>query len=217
MHTPAYRPDSLRFLDQAESLLDGRGYTWQGQPDASLPPGYPVFISAVFAVRHSHAFLRLAQLGLSLASCYLVFFALKPRSERLAAVALLLMSLSPWTGRLMCSIMSETLGIFLCSLLVFFVSRYELGARSWGHHFVIGLLCTALLLTSPATIFLAFGIFCAIAWYSRHRRAGLLFLGLGGLLLMAPWQAYCHYATGRLQPTVIADYSRNNSYSYSWS
>jgi hypothetical protein len=70
--------------------------------------------------------------------------------------------------------------------------------------FIQGALCVASLLIAPATIFLAFGLWCYSFWRQRYQWKNLALLTTGSLLLMIPWQVHCYRATGHIQPTVIS-------------
>jgi hypothetical protein len=205
---PDLTPDSWRFIFQAKSLLAGEGFlTFALQPCTSLPPGYPVFLALVHLISLARfdvwiLFTWILQLLMSLASCYLVCAAVRPKAPRAAVGAFLLMAVSPMLARLAGYILSETFSTFLASLLVLAVSRLETRGSNLFHSFFLGFLCVGLLLTAPATIVLAFLIWCYVAWSNRKSPTDLAALIVGSLILMIPWQIHCYRATGKLQPTV---------------
>jgi 4-amino-4-deoxy-L-arabinose transferase-like glycosyltransferase len=208
--------DGERFIQQAKWLAAGDGYlgkeiwTFSGtgiRAETSLPPGYPVFLSGIMRLAGpGDRFLlvvRVVQILMSLGTCYLIYFAIRPRSKRLALLAFMILSLSfssIYTPRI---IMSETLSVFLIGLLCWSFSRMETRGGNSLTAFVQGLLCVASLMTAPATIFLVFGMWCYAFWRQRKQWRRLACLALGSLVLMAPWQLHCYRATGKVQPTIF--------------
>jgi len=92
--------DSARFLYQAEALLNGRGFLWDDVPCTDLPPGYPVFLALLRSVSSSLLLVVFVQFVLSVLSCYLIYLAIRPRSERLAIAGLLAYAAYPWVAYL---------------------------------------------------------------------------------------------------------------------
>ncbi len=220
---PLYLPyvdhgDPVRFIAQAKSLCAGDGYigkaiwSWIGsgtRPETALPPGYPIFLAGVmFSTSDTgqtfYFVVTLLQMLMALLSCCLVYAAIRPRSVPWAILGGAILATSLPFLSLSRLFLSETLAAFLCSLLIFQVSRMETsGATAW-QSISIGLLCVAILLTAPALIILCFLVWCYCAWHNRRRPAELALLALGSLLLMIPWQVHCYWATGHIQPTVYA-------------
>lgn len=208
-----YSWDSFRFLSEAESLARGDGFQRFGVPETSLPPGYPTFLAALMILTPSHSLILFLQLVFSTLSCFLVYFAIRRYSERLAVVSLFGMALCPWTGMLSQLIMSETLGIFVASLLVFlvaFVSHGDRSNRNTGVFFAIGVCAAALPLICPGTLALSLGMFAAVLWRQRSTWPKCVLMGFGFVLTMLPWQLYCYAVNGRVYPAVVRVSSLNN-------
>jgi hypothetical protein len=113
--------------------------------------------------------------------------------------------MNPLTARLSGFLLSETLGVFLCAIACFLLVDV-LERRSWLTSFLLGAVCVALLLTSPAVIFLAFAIFL-IAFVAALLPSQLkvaVALVLGSVLVMLPWQTHCFRATGGICYRVYA-------------
>ncbi len=201
-----YTPDSFRYIKQAESLMSGRGYPSfdsLGAPLASAPPpGYPIFIAAVYTIAHSDVLLRLCHLALSIVSCYLVYFSLKPRNSGVAYIALVAFAISPWTGRIMMCVLSEPLSIFLSSCVVYCLSRFELETEGPLLSIFGGLSISSLMLTAPATVPLGFALLTYLLWKKRKKKQLMTMLFLAWLAPMIPWQLDCYHRTGRIQPTI---------------
>ncbi len=194
-------PDSQRYLGEAESLLRGEGYATDGTLETSLPPGYPVFVAIVFRVYHSVRFLVAVQFGLSVASCWLVYRAVLPRSRALATSALYALAMHGWIAIFAGCVLSETLGIFLTSLLACYLSRHDRSPSAVGC-LVLGLICSALPLTIPATFPLALGVALTIAWQNRTRFVQLGVFAVGNLLLLTPWGLHTYCAIGTVPLTL---------------
>ncbi len=201
--------DAVRFLAQADSLLDGQGYAYLGKPETTLPPGYPVFLFLILKVRHSIVLVRVTELLLAVIACWLVYFAMKPRGERFACVATLAMAAHPWLGLTATGILSEPLSVFLVSLIVFGISRMEGWPKQRVWAFIIGWATGGLALTAPAAIFLCIALVIGALWLSRRDVAAVGALFAGGVLLLIPWQVHCYRATGHIQPTL---YTLNDSH-----
>jgi hypothetical protein len=216
--------DATRYIAQAERFLAGQGYG----DEVNLPPGYPLFLAAVFAVcgRMEHRELVVWALHnfMAVASYCLVYAAIRPRSQRAALFAFLLLLTASAVTQFSGGIMSETLTGFWMAALVYQISRLEIGAASWRTSLAIGVLCVAMLLTAPATAFLAFAFWLYAAYrgwktgtspISRNGPQGasqkwvmspfstrILVQLAGSLLLMIPWQIHCYRASGSVQPAV---------------
>jgi hypothetical protein len=230
-HCSQYRlGDPTRFVFQAKELLAGHGYVGKAQcsfvgygvrPETALPPGYPVFLAGVMLLTSDDGeifFLVLAalQLLMVLGSCCLVYVAVYPRSPKAAIVAALIMATTMEFLARSRLAMSETLATFLCSLLVFQLSRMETSGMSALRSLSIGVLCVAILLTAPALIVLCALVWCYCAWQGRRQPGQLALLAFGSLLLMVPWQVHCYRAVGHIQPTVFPGQPTFNSGMTRW-
>jgi hypothetical protein len=179
---------------RGEGFVEGRG------PTTTLPPGYPVFLSLAFFFWDNPPVVGLlTNFGLSFLSIWLTYAALRPRSQRYANVAAFALAAHPFLAMYVGQMSSETFGVFLVSLLVFHLSRYE-RAGSLVNTFAIGFLCMAIALTSPVVVFLSAAVWLVVAFRSRQRPGQVTFLALGALVLFVPWQRHCYRAVGHLEP-----------------
>ena len=195
--------DSKRYVTQAHEILGGQGFRFGSELTTLRPPGYPILLAAVFAIFDDPHAAVLVNMALSIASCYLVYAAIRPSSNILSRLALFAMAVHPLIAYRVGTLMTETEGVFLTSLLVFLISKFETGTEPpiWLS-FVTGVLCIALVLTVPPMIFLAAGVWSALAWRGRRnviRSAGLI---VGALLLFIPWQFHCLQAVGHIEPLI---------------
>jgi hypothetical protein len=203
-HRPSIGEDGERFLLQAKTLLEHGVYLDRapGVVDLALPPGYPVFVAACLRLGRDLKLLFAAQFLLSVAAIWLTYSALRPRAPKLALAVAALLALSPWTGRMMQTVASETVGIFLVSLAVNLAAAWQEGARTAWRAALLGTTIGALLLTSPGTAGLCFGLFVWFSFTSVRRPLlfGALLVGLA--LPMIPWQKFCLAKTGSVQPLI---------------
>jgi hypothetical protein len=197
-----YSWDSFRFLTQAASMLNGGGFQRMGVAETMLPPGYPVFLMALLSASGSHVFIAAAQLVLSTASCYLVYFSLQQKSKLIAALAALGMAVCPMTGRLSQLLLSETLGVFLSCVVVWLLSRYARRQLAVSGFFLLGAAGSVLLLTSPAVLFLVYALLLSIVWRSRLSLKSAMVLAGAGVALL-PWFTFCIKHDGRVYPTIL--------------
>ena len=200
---PDTTPDTWRFFNQAQGFLEGEGF----RDCTSLPPGYPLFLALVSLGSDTRFDIWLhtawvLNILMSLASCFLVYAAVRPKAPRAAVGAFFCMAVSPVLARLTGYLLSETFAVFLASMLAYEVARFEMRGAGPLHVFLIGFLCVALLLTAPATIPLAFFVWCYLAWGNRKKIRNLAALAAASLLLMIPWQIHCYRVTGKPQPII---------------
>ena len=113
--------DEQHYTQIARSLLDGHGFAWgSGDPTSMRPPLYPAFVAAIWSAagRNNYQAIRIVQIGLSVATAYLVFLLgrelFSARSGRLAAAVVWLY---PSLIFFDVTILTETL--YTCLLLIF--------------------------------------------------------------------------------------------------
>ena len=189
-------PDWFRFLDQAKPIAAGEGFRTGGRLETYLPPGYPVFVAALILL-DLDGHLPLAQIVMRFLTVVLVYGAVVRISRALALPLAMLLAVNPLASRLSGYLLSETLGAFLCATACFLLVDV-LKRRHWSTSLLLGAVGIALILTSPATIFLAFAILsiaCFVAIQSRRFKAAAAIV-LGAAIVMLPWQTHCYHATG---------------------
>ncbi|MFC1462375.1 ArnT family glycosyltransferase [Verrucomicrobiota bacterium] len=221
--------DGLRYLYQAQSLCDGKGFVryfrqeglprdergfpqslpskYVDRPETSLPPGYAVLLAGALLVSSGFpdatlAIVRAIQLAMLLASCFFVYAAIWPRSKRLAIVGVIVFATFPPLHAAANHVLSETLSVFLCSGAALAISRLDARGPSTWLCCLVGVLTVAILLTAPGLTILSFLIWCYVAWRVRRSVSQILALTIGSLVLMMPWQIHCYQATGSVAWTV---------------
>lgn len=142
---PEWKPDSQAYDMLAMGLLDGKGYVnSRGEATSWLPPGYPLFLAAVYwAIGRNLDAVRLAQAILDATTCLIVYvLAFRIFGNRVALVAAGLATFSLGLLSAARLILTESLFTFLVALSVLMLhaglarpSRTALG----GAGFALGL------------------------------------------------------------------------------
>ncbi|MCA9084341.1 MAG: hypothetical protein KDA81_09815, partial [Planctomycetaceae bacterium] len=172
-----------------------------GKLDAHLPPGYPVFVSAVRVLVDSENAVRIAQIILSILTLLLVWKSTEGCTYKVRFLLWAIIAYSFQAKSLAGAILSETVGLFLSSLCVFVLSRYWKVQFSPLQSFGFGLLLMAATFTCPALAFFCGPIVALIL--AKHPIRCSAFVVLGCLLLWVPWQLHCINATGNWAPTLF--------------
>lgn len=203
---PVETPDWARFKDEALSIVAGQGYRTSGQLETALPPGYPLLIVLIKLLGAPDWSVPLAHLALFIASCNVVYFTLRPYSNKVAMIGMLSLTVQPLAVRLTGYYLSEMFGMFLCALLLFYLSHILRGAREFWKVFLLGMLSVFLPLTSPATIVMCFCLSAfTVLRLLRERSFGLAAVGvMGALVVMIPWQMHCLKASGSVCPLLLS-------------
>jgi len=192
-HPPEIPSDG--YVQIASNILAGKGFAptplrhW-----FSRPPGYPLFIAAVWSpVRSSARFvaIELAQVALSVATCGLLFVIANPVFGRRAALAgALLFAISPSWIAYCTKVSAETLIIFLVALAALMALRLYRSASPLTA-LGLGLIWGAAGLTRPEATFLIPVLLVPVLG-ARHLGIPQRFMAcasaaLGKIAIMAPW------------------------------
>jgi hypothetical protein len=205
--------DALFYIELAWNWLKNGvyGFAVHGQltPVDMRVPGYPAFLTAVFAVAgQSPRAAMLAQVVVDLVTCFviaLIAARLAPdRSRRRVALAgLWLAALCPFTANYTAVVLTETLVIFLTALAILVLLQTDVGgaqatsagafrANPW---LLAGIVAGFGTLVRPETplVLMAAGLVLVAKWWRpadwmKLVRAGLL-MGLGLLIPLVPWAA----------------------------
>ncbi len=196
MFGPYVGGDWARFESQAISLLSAQGYVTGGIPETQLPPGYPVFIALVYTLGGNHQVVVGLQLIMLLVATNLVFLSLRQINLKIAFIGMLGVGLNPWLARVASSTMSETLGVFLCALLLWLFSTIYRGHRGTAALVSFGVVSIFLPLTSPATIILCLFLWLILGIKLLPEVRSLVLLLTGTLIVFLPWEVHCTKASG---------------------
>lgn len=187
--------DEGAYLELAQGLAEGRGFS-----GTFRPPGYPAFMAFWLWLGLGTLGIRLAQVGLSLASTVLMHRIVRREAgDRAARIAVLIFAFDPLLVAFTHRLWSETLFItlFLVALDQLLLAAREPG---WRRLVLTGLVLGASALVRPMvlTFVPCFGIW--LLWNAWRDRAadGLrlarpvqqtIILGLTCLLVILPWTA----------------------------
>jgi len=163
-------------------------------------PGYPIFLSVIFAMVRSENFHAViaAQIGFDLLGCWLIgSFVREQVSERAGTVAIFLAALCPFTAAYSTTALTECLSVFAVSLGLRsagqLLSAQAEGVRDRGALLYASLAMAIAVLLRPDGALLGAAVIAAIVWYAW--RQGRLLLGVKTALLcgvlavlpLAPW------------------------------
>jgi 4-amino-4-deoxy-L-arabinose transferase-like glycosyltransferase len=189
-------PDSLEYLDLAETLRAKGRYTSQASADKDLlrPPGYPVFLATIQMLAGSNsAPVTLVQLVLSsLISWFLLLIGHVLGRPRVGIVAAWLHALSPNVALWSLTIMTETLFSFLLTAAVlFWLIHLESSKLHWLVMAGVGLGLASLVRPIGAYLVPLVAILTLILhWREAGSRKAIGFstiLLLGGMAILIPW------------------------------
>jgi 4-amino-4-deoxy-L-arabinose transferase-like glycosyltransferase len=214
-----YLGDSETYMAPARAVLDGGYSTPLGAVDVTglqIPkpaqhalerqtyrtPGYPLVIAATGNGDLGPALdvLRFVQgLLIGLTTALVMLTLRRIWNERLALLGGGLVALDPFTKHYVPRVLSEVLAIFLVAVAAYCFSR-AWQERSWAWWGTLGLTTAALTLTRPLFLFaIPLGILAALVRSGppRSRLAAGTATAVCAAVLLAPWLAWTHAATGR--------------------
>jgi len=113
--SPWYYPtsDSSVYVVLARNLLEGRGYTYMGAPHRMVSPAMPGLLAGLMSVTRSFAPINAMMTGLTLASLFLSYAAMRHWVGRqMALIVVVVSALCYWHFRMATVIMTDQL--FLC-------------------------------------------------------------------------------------------------------
>jgi len=197
----------------AHSLLEGKGFLFDGHLPNRRPPVYPVFLAFFMKGGAFPWGVHLAQAFLGAASC-LILYGLARRifDEKAGLLAALFMALDYASFRETVSVMPEVLYVFFLLGSFYFLFRgREEGRAKWV--VLAGFLGGLSLLTKDLLVFyypcvIVWILLWPNAWKTRLFRAGCFLIGLG--LVIAPWVVRSTLIHGR--PVLITVSSGHTLY-----
>ncbi|WP_337175681.1 phospholipid carrier-dependent glycosyltransferase [Paludisphaera sp.] len=193
--------DPDNYLPLARAVASGDGLTFKGRATAYRPPLYPVILAPLTVLEGDRPRVGLTLLHVALGAGTAALAVVAARrlgaSPRRALVAGLIVAYDPvlaWQAK---SAMTETLAAFLAALAVALAA----GRRPVVAGGALGLasLARPSLLPGAGLVALAAAIFAPGDRRERLRRAGLLAVGVGGVML--PWGARNQLAMGEFVVT----------------
>jgi 4-amino-4-deoxy-L-arabinose transferase-like glycosyltransferase len=215
MAIPVHHPDSLLYDAIARNLLDGKGYVGRnylivkdGMQTAFYGPVYPIFLAALYgAFGYAYKFVQIAQILVSVATCWLVYTTGKMLYGRTAGLlAAAMFALYPELVAYPSAILSETLYIFLEVALVYMLAKALSEEEpktsmfaATGCVFALAFLCRQVVAVVP--------IFLIPFVYMRYRGRGSKWLSVriaafafAAIVVIAPWSVRNYFDMGTVSP-----------------
>ncbi|MCS7173057.1 MAG: glycosyltransferase family 39 protein [Armatimonadetes bacterium] len=183
--------DSRIHMTLVHNLLAGRGYTLDGEPTATTPPLYILFLTALYGILRAPVWIRVVQIALGAAGC-VVLYAVGRRLFDLptALLGAVLLAVHPAAAYLAGLHLTENL--FFPLLLLALLQAYRLAdyPSAWGAMGLGGLVGLGALTRAVFLGFLPFLLlWCALRWGVHTQRsyslAGLVVTGC--MLTLLPW------------------------------
>jgi 4-amino-4-deoxy-L-arabinose transferase-like glycosyltransferase len=189
----------------AEGLLKGKGFPVgrlsQGQVEIVRPPGYPLFLSAIYLVSgHNYTAVRVIQAVLSSVLIFIIFLLAKNifSDERTAYLSSLLYALHPaliaYTGLLY----TESIFIILLVLSMFFLYK-GLSAAKTKFYILTGITLGAATMVSSRSLFLPILIFLGILFIIKQKRFAFkifFIIILTMCVIFFPWTIRNYFVSG---------------------
>jgi len=214
-----YLGDSDTYMAPARALLDGGYSTRLGAVDVTglqIPtparkaverqtyrtPGYPLLIAASGGGNlgwELDVLIGAQAVLIGLATALVMLTLRRIWDERLALLGGVFVALDPFTKHYVPRVLSEVLAIFLVAAGAYCFAR-AWQERSWPWWGAFGLAVAALTLTRPLFLFaIPLGVIAAIARQNlpRRRLGAAAATAVCAGILLAPWLAWTHAATGR--------------------
>lgn len=203
--------DSEIYHNLGAELATRGGWSEPSQATVTVyAPGYPFFLGLLYRIFGvSISIAVFANCILSVLSCTIIMIAVRLAiGERAALITGAVAALHPHSIRFACMVFSESLFMFLCSLMLLSFAlgwRYREAKWSWIWGIVVASLFAALSATTRVAL-LYFAPLVAVLWYAFTLPSWRLrFLYSGGFLMffalwLAPWALHnkARYDTYRL-------------------
>jgi 4-amino-4-deoxy-L-arabinose transferase-like glycosyltransferase len=203
--------DAAQYSAYASHIDQGLGYTdGTAAFNAWREPGYPLFLSVVYALfgNQNYAAVALIQ-GLLIGCAGFIVFCLfdKSRMRRVGIATALLVSALPSYGYYDNETMTEMFSVFLYALILYLALRV-LRAKDtpWGTLLLFGLVCGVATLTRVQFIFFLPGAlicYALYAWWHTESWKRVAFCALVPLavyaLMLGTWAVYVQEHTGTFE------------------
>jgi len=196
--------DSRIHIAIVQSLLEGKGYRFDGKRTAITPPLYIFFLAGLYRVFHSPEFIRLIQAVIGAVGCILLFeIGRRMLGYATGLVAALVLSVHPLAAYLAGLHLTESLFLFLV-LLILYQSLRVAERPTTGATLLLGALVGFAALTRAVFLgFLPFVVvWTASVWGIRapstYRTFALVVVGT--IAVLTPWTIRNYLALGAVVP-----------------
>jgi len=193
----AYNPDWCgglvrEYRVMGENVLNGHGFSVKIEdkyvPDIHRPPGYPLFLAAIFALLGKSDFpVRTIQILIDSLSVILIFLiAERIFSGFTALVAALIACLYPFSVIMSFTLLPATVALFISILAAYFYSKKELKRSDY---IISGLLLGLAALFRSQLIVVPFFISLGFILGKGIKRGikPLMYILISALLIISPW------------------------------
>lgn len=179
--------DQIRYLTLADSIFQGKGFTYAGQPTALRPPLYPLFLALMHVVFGSHSLfaVRVFQLLIGAALAYVcLLLASELFGAEIGALAGALALALPSLVFITAEVQTEALATFVSALFLYFLLGELRGTRK-GAVFM-GITSGFAMLLRFNNAILPVIAFIVCLWLKKSLRSPLIVCSLAALIV-APW------------------------------
>jgi 4-amino-4-deoxy-L-arabinose transferase-like glycosyltransferase len=184
-------PDGKDYDALGLSLATGTGFAIHGVPNTFRPPGYPLFLAALYKIfGHSYVAVKIAQSGLGALTCLMIFLiGQRLFSRRVGVFAATLAAVYPFLVLYAGFLLSETLFVFLSTVFLYMLVRLrERCASQWVA--LGGLVLGVMNLVRPVTLMIpALLFFWAWIEFGAKRKAVVIasLLAIWMMVPILPW------------------------------
>jgi len=179
-------PDGKDYDALGWSLANGSGYELNQAPNTSRPPGYPLFLAAVYVLfGHSHAAVKILQSLIGALTCVIILMiGERLFSRRVGVIASVIAAVYPFLVVYAGFLLSESVFVFLSTVFLYALLRLR-EHSTWQWVALAGLVLGVMNLTRPVTLLLP-GLLFVWLWIEMGKRRAAVLAGLLALWMMVP-------------------------------
>jgi 4-amino-4-deoxy-L-arabinose transferase-like glycosyltransferase len=195
-------PDGTDYDALALSLAGGAGYTIDQSPNTFRPPGYPIFLAAVYVLAgHSYVVVKALQSLIGALTCLLIaLIGERLFSKRTGMIAGAIAAVYPFLILYSGLLLSEIVFVFLSMVFLYLLLSLR-GNWAWRGVALAGVLLGIMNLTRPVALLLPGLLFFWLWGELGSKRRAAMIAGLLALWMLAPivpWTVRNYVATQSL-------------------
>lgn len=200
--------DSYEYRTYASNIIKYNRFSYSENPpivsSTFRTPVYPVFIAMVYsAFGMKDIFVYLAQVIISALTCLVMYFiAVNLFDRRIAFLAGIVITLHPFLGWFVSTLLTETLFTFLLSVTVLFILR-AIKLNKIRLFFLSGILLGVTTLCKPTTLFLFIFVASALLFIFNKKDLAIKYIAIlfiGFTVSLLPWTLRNYIVTKRFIP-----------------
>ncbi len=198
-YVEGFRGDEGRYYELAQELL--KGHYLQENGGFANGPGYPIFLMPFIALDVPIFFIKLVNILLHFASVLLLFYSLINNLKKKITYILTFFWASYYVAyQEMPNLLTESLTIFLVTLLLYFMVAYKHKNTKKGVFFsglILGyLVLTKVIFGYVLLIFLLYALICRAR--SKDKSNNGIIMSLIALIVISPYLLYTYSITGKI-------------------